>query len=191
MGKKIRRTATVTYSETWTVTWKGDDKDSPDADAAQIVRNTQEELEMNTDSVATDTLVKNFTGSFAGEENDNLVFPTMTVDGEVTGEATHLGRFTYYYNAVVNMADLTATETAKFVAANGSIYAEGHATATVVEDPWLSTITEQMIIKGGTGRFEGVTGSYTIHRTATAPSDQTTTKGTFEGTIVMPKGGLQ
>jgi hypothetical protein len=87
------------------------------------------------------------------------------------------------------MTDFTATETAQFTAANGDmIYAEGQATAAVVEDPWLSTIMERMTIKGGTGRFEGATGSYTIRRTANAPSDHTTTQGTFEGTIVMPKG---
>lgn len=134
--------------------------------------------------------MKDFTGSFSGAEVDNPIFPTMTVDGKVTGEASHLGRFTYHYNAAVDMATGKAPETAQFIAADGDvIYAEGHGFGVNEGNPPVSaTITEWMTITGGTGRFEGASGSYTIQRTAAISPELTTTRGTFEGTISLPKG---
>jgi hypothetical protein len=131
-----------------------------------------------------------FNGSFSGAEIDNPVFPTMTVDGNVAGEALHLGSFTYHYNAAVDMQTGYAPETAQFVAANGDrIYAEGLGYGVNEGNPPVSaTITEWMTITGGTGRFKGVSGNYTIHRTAAISPELTTTQATFEGTMVMPQG---
>lgn len=131
-----------------------------------------------------------FNGSFSGAEIDNPVFPTMTVDGNVAGKALHLGSFTYHYDAAVDMVTGIAPETAQFVAANGDIiYAQGHGYGVNEGNPPVSaTITEWMTITGGTGRFAGVSGSYTINRTAAISPELTTTLGTFEGTIVMPQG---
>ena len=64
---------------------------------------------------------------------------------------------------------------------------------SLLDDPRLATvvvtITEIHTITGGTGRFSGAEGSFTVHRTHVhALSDDGThvTFGWFEGTITSP-----
>jgi len=65
-----------------------------------------------------------------------------------SGEATHLGKFTGYGSG--NMADATAPGV--FIAANGHQVTFGGSPAA----PTFYTIT------GGTGRFQGATGAYSV-----------------------------
>ena len=49
-------------------------------------------------------------------------------------------------------------------------------------------VTEEMVITGGTGRFEGATGSFTVERVVfnvVDPFEDLETIGTFDGTITF------
>ena len=77
------------------------------------------------------------------------------------------------------------------IAANqDSIYTTlvGQAELSDLPGGWLK-VTETHTITGGTGRFTGAQGSFTVHRThVVAPSDDGThvTFGWFEGAITSP-----
>lgn len=98
-----------------------------------------------------------FKGSFDAIETSQVQFPTLSVEGDAAGQATHLGRFTFSYEATVNLVNSSAIGTAEFIAANGdTLFAEftgqGHPSGTT------SFIVETFTITGGTGRFAGATG---------------------------------
>jgi hypothetical protein len=121
-----------------------------------------------------------FKGSAQALESSDLQFPTLFVEASGSGNATHLGLFTYTYEATVNLPTSTSVGTARFIAANGdTILAEftgqGHPTGHT------SFIVETFTITGGTGRFAGATGSFTLERLL----DRITgvTVGSFDGTI--------
>jgi len=87
---------------------------------------------------------------------------TRHLDG--TGNATHLGRFTL--TADFTVATGNATGTATWTAANGdtiSVTVVGHG--DIVVFPTV-TIMETHTITGGTGRFDDVSGTIHIARTA-------------------------
>ena len=108
--------------------------------------------------------------------------------GEWTGNASHLGRYTVENPHTVNLVTRNATGTFTFTAANGDTVTaneSGHAEIVSGTPPAaVLSIVEHATITGGTGRFDGATGSFTVERTL----DQTTgvTTGSFEGTISSP-----
>ena len=103
---------------------------------------------------------------------------------EATGTATHIGRFTLQAPHVVNQATLTAVGTYVLTAANGdTITADLAGTARMVEPPNVIAITETATVTGGTGRFEGATGSIQVERVFNRATGVTT--GTFEGWISL------
>ena len=106
-------------------------------------------------------------------------FPLIHESIVATGQATHLGRYTLEIEETVNLLQATAIGTFTFTAANGdTVYGNytGHAQLGPVV-----TIFEDATVRGGTGRFEGATGSFSIERTFD-PVNRTT-KGLFDGTI--------
>ena len=114
--------------------------------------------------------------------------PTVSVTAAGSGHATHLGRFAYTYTVVISFpTDTTRTGTLyyDFVAANGDhLYSVGAGFGVPVGD--FDHVVEQHTITGGTGRFAGATGSFTVDRLinhATA-----TTTGTIGGYVVLAKG---
>ena len=110
--------------------------------------------------------------------------PIVSVLLETSGQASQLGRFTLVAPHTVNQATLTATGTYTFTAADGStLTASLSGTATLVAPGQLS-IAETGIITGGTGRFEGATGTFSTQRTFFPATGQT--HGTFEGWISTP-----
>ena len=127
-------------------------------------------------------------GSLQAVETYELVFPQLFVDASGLGNVTLLGRYTVSYEAVVNIQpDGTglASLTAHFVAANGdSLFAEGTGVGTSTDMPNISQIVEVYTITGGTGRFEGATGSFTVNRLFNL--DTGATSGTIRGNIVLP-----
>jgi len=126
-----------------------------------------------------------FSGSFQGVEIDVVQFPTISVDGSGSGIARHLGLFTMTWDLTVNIVSSSATGTFHFIAANGdSIFTEIVGQAEPTETPGVAHIVEINTITGGTGRFAGATGSFTVERLL----DQTTgvTSGSFSGTIASP-----
>jgi hypothetical protein len=106
-------------------------------------------------------------------------------DGIGGGIATHLGRFTVTWEFTVNLADGTGAGTAHYVAANGdSIFTTVVGQSEPTGTPGVFHITEIQIITGGTGRFAGAKGSFTVDRLI----DFTTlvSAGSIHGTITSP-----
>lgn len=105
--------------------------------------------------------------------------------GPLTGNATHLGRFTLRGPHRVNLATtpVTAIGTFEFTAANGdTLTASFTGVGTPTATPGLFSIVETAAITGGTGRFAGATGSFTVERVVDLTTSKTT--GSFEGTLV-------
>jgi hypothetical protein len=102
-----------------------------------------------------------------------------------TGNATHLGQFALAIPHLVNRGDMTATGTYHFVAANGDLLtATFNGKATLTATRGVLAIVETAIIKGGTGRFAGATGSFTCVRSYNMITG--TTAGSFNGVISAP-----
>jgi hypothetical protein len=108
-----------------------------------------------------------------------------SVDFALTGNATHLGRFTVTGPHRVNLAatPATAVGTFEFTAANGdTLRASFTGLGTPTATPGIASIVETATITGGTGRFAGATGSFIVERIVDLINLQTT--GSFEGTII-------
>ena len=132
--------------------------------------------------VATEKLL---TGSFEATETHEVGLGIMFVDATGVGNATHLGLFTYDLEAAVSLPSLSATASAALIAANGDmIFGEGVGQGTPTSTPGLISIVETYTITGGTGRFAGATGSFTVERLL----DRATlvSSGTISGSIVLP-----
>ena len=105
---------------------------------------------------------------------------------EMTGTATHLGRFALVEDVLVDFrtAPPTGAGTATFVAANGdTLVAESYGYSELVV-PGVVRIIEYATITGGTGRFGRASGSYTCERLFDLATGETV--GSFEGTISTP-----
>ena len=127
-----------------------------------------------------------FKGSLQGVENNTVNLPNLSVHGEGTGNATKLGRYTVEYDGAVNLITGSGTGFAwVFTAANGdTVTAVGSGQADIPPINGVLHIEEHGTITGGTGRFAGATGSFTVDRLATSATGLTT--GSFEGTISSP-----
>ena len=127
-----------------------------------------------------------FKGSFEGDVTVTpLAPPFRQVDVEAAGNATYLGQFTLDIPHVVNRATRTAIGTYEFTAANGdTVYAEFTGVATPTAIPGVLYIEETATITGGTGRFAGATGIFSVERWYDMVAG--TTIGSFEGTISSP-----
>lgn len=103
-----------------------------------------------------------------------------SVNGSATGTATHLGLFTVEFPHTVDFATRTGKGTYTFTAANGDTLTAdfiGQAQGA----PPLVSIVEQATVTGGTGRFAGATGTFTVQRQFNQATG--VTEGSFEGTI--------
>ncbi len=75
-----------------------------------------------------------------------------------------------------------------FIAANGdSLYGLGSAVGVPVPDkPGFNLVTHHFGIMGGTGRFVGATGNFTVIRLVNLATG--VSSGSFDGSIVIPNG---
>jgi len=130
-----------------------------------------------------------FKGSMQGQEIDTPEGgpppTTLSADGNTTGMATLVGQFSFSYQLTVTLANGTATGSGHLIAANGdgidtTIVGQSEPTGT----PGVLSITEINTITGGTGRFAGAQGSFTVERLATQATGFTS--GSFHGTITSP-----
>jgi hypothetical protein len=124
-----------------------------------------------------------FKGTFNGVETSVVVFPFSSVTRDGTGNATHLGKYTSHASLRVNVMTGLGTGVETFTAANGdtlSTSVVGQGTPIGIP-PIMLSIVEVYTITGGTGRFAGATGSFTLENTL----DLTThvSSGTFSGQI--------
>jgi len=128
-----------------------------------------------------------FKGSFQGQETDTPQGSpptTLNIVGSTTGIASHVGQCSFTYQLTGILANLTATGSGHLIAANGdSIFTTitGSAHNTI---PGILSITEIDIITGGTGRFAGAQGSFTVERLLNQATGLTS--GSFHGTITSP-----
>src|SRR5207253_7048947 len=89
---------------------------------------------------------------------------TVIADGSATGIATHVGQFSFSYQLKVTLANGTATGSAQLIAANGDSIFTTVAGSSEPTAPGVLSITEIDTITGGTGRFAGAQGSFTVER---------------------------
>jgi hypothetical protein len=126
-----------------------------------------------------------FKGSLQAVETHVVTFPTFTLDATGSGNATQLGLYTISFQGQVFIPTLAGSTTATLVAANGdSLFADGLGQGTPTENPNVVSIVETYTITGGTGRFAGATGSFTVKRLIDRATGVST--GTISGTIVLP-----
>jgi hypothetical protein len=133
-----------------------------------------------------------FRGSFTGQTIGKVNCPptcpptTLTITGTEEGTATHLGRFTADITEIVDLASATDAGTIEFTAANGdSVSATTVGKEVGFTPPNISTIEQVATIIGGTGRFDGVTGTFTVRFVQIIDFGEgtSTLSGSFEGHI--------
>src|SRR5688572_26447756 len=98
-----------------------------------------------------------FKGTFHG--SDTVAPPTITT--RATGTGTHLGQFSFTH--VITFPARTGSS--QWVAANGDRLETTSVPVSSVLGPVVRTNTENHTITGGTGRFSGAHGSFTVVRT--------------------------
>lgn len=130
-----------------------------------------------------------FKGSLQGHEIDSPVDgppPTQVIaNGSAKGIGTLVGQFSFTYQITINLANGTATGSAHLIAANGdSIFTTIAGSSEPTATPGVLSITEINTITGGTGRFAGAQGSFTVERLAHQATGFTS--GSFHGTITPP-----
>jgi hypothetical protein len=124
-------------------------------------------------------------GNLTGAETATGGFPIVSVHGNATGEATQLGKVTIEYFDTVNVLTGSGTGSWLFTAANGdTVTAVGFGQADLPPTDGVLSIEEHWTITGGTGRFAGATGSFTVERVLFTATSSTT--GSFRGTISSP-----
>ncbi len=112
----------------------------------------------------------------------------LLINGSGGGNATHLGKFTASWDGEIDTTgEFENLIFRTFVAANGDeLWSVGSGEGTVPDPDQF--VVEDHIIIGGTGRFEGATGSFTVERTVfnvAPPFTDLVTTGTFDGTIIL------
>ena len=124
-------------------------------------------------------------GSLQAAETQQGAPPRIHISLNGSGNATQLGLFTYSMQAELTVPALSATNSATFVAADGSsLSAEGTGQGTPTGTPSVISIVETLTITGGTGRFEGASGNITIRRLVNRATFESS--GTIEGLIILP-----
>ena len=129
-----------------------------------------------------------FKGSMQGQEIDTPEGgpppTTLSADGSATGMATLVGQFSFSYQLTVNLANGTATGSGHLIAANGDSVDTTIAGSSETTTPGIVSITEIDTITGGTGRFSGAQGSFTVERLVNLETGFTS--GSFHGAITSP-----
>jgi len=129
-----------------------------------------------------------FKGSMQGQEIDTPEGgpppTTLSADGSATGMATLVGQFSFSYQLTVNLANGTATGSGHLIAANGDSVDTTIAGSSETTTTGVVSITEIDTITGGTGRFSGAQGSFTVERLVNLETGFTS--GSFHGAITSP-----
>src|SRR5437773_1277994 len=124
-----------------------------------------------------------FRGSLAVVQSGQVIGGFLVVEGSGVGNATELGRFTAIFNEQVDLSTGIGTGTFTFLAANGDTLSSSFiGNATPTPDPNILLLEEVDTITGGTGRFAGATGTFTLERVLNLTSGVST--GSFNGTIL-------
>jgi hypothetical protein len=124
-----------------------------------------------------------FKGTLQAQETVIDPGPPTVLHAIGSGNASLLGRYAISYDPIVSPT-FSATTSATFVAANGdTLTTVGTGQAIAAGEPGGFDIVEEHTITGGTGRFAGATGSFTLLRHLNVIT--LVTSGTFNGSIVL------
>jgi hypothetical protein len=126
-----------------------------------------------------------FNGAMQGTDFD-IAFTdtTVTVLTVGTGIGTLVGQFSFTQTVTVDFATSTSTGSAHLIAANGDSISTTITGSGEVIEPGLFRIEDVHTITGGTGRFAGAQGSFTVKRLASGVTFLTS--GSYDGTIIPP-----
>jgi hypothetical protein len=87
--------------------------------------------------------------------------PAFTINATATGNATHVGSFTA--RSVDNVTGTSAIGTWDFTSSDGDqLLSETEGVENAFEPPNVSRVTLRARIVGGTGRFAGASGQFTM-----------------------------
>jgi hypothetical protein len=127
-----------------------------------------------------------FKGSMEGTQSVTpMAFPFLAVDGTAEGQATQLGRFTLHFPHTVNLTTKFGEGAYTFTAANGDLLTASFSGQAV--GAGVVSIEEHATVTGGTGRFDGASGTFTVTRQFNQATGATS--GTFDGTIHLAPAG--
>ena len=122
-----------------------------------------------------------FKGTVNAVETSQVVFPIASATRDGGGTATYLGKYTEHITLQINVLTRHGIGAATFTAANGDTLTatvEGQATPA---SPGVLSIVEVYTITGGTGRFAGATGTFTLDNTLNQATG--VSSGAFSGAI--------
>ena len=126
-----------------------------------------------------------FKGAMQGQDFDiGFTNTTVTVLTVGTGIGTLVGQFSFTQTVTVDFTTATSTGTARWSAANGDSISTTITGSGEVIEPGLFRIEDVHTITGGTGRFAGAQGTFTVNRLASGVTFLTS--GSYEGTITHP-----
>lgn len=126
-----------------------------------------------------------FKGTVQATETSVTVFPTMSATGIGSGSATQIGSFTIKYQAEISLLDLSSTESVELQGTKGDVIrAEAVGQATEDRTPDMLNVIDIYKITGGTGRFNGASGTFTLTRLVSLTTGAASS--TFEGYLLMP-----
>ena len=126
-----------------------------------------------------------FNGAMQGNDFD-IAFTntTVTVLTVGTGIGTLVGQFSFTQTWTVDVTTGNLTGAAQWFAANGDSISTTITGSGEMIEPGLFRIEDVHTITGGTGRFAGAQGNFTVRRLASGVTFLTS--GSYEGTITPP-----
>lgn len=129
-----------------------------------------------------------FKGAYDGHSSSAVQGGTLTVNESGAGTASHIGRFTITAKATVDLATGLGNGILQFVVANGDVLnASFVSRAEGTDEASIDSVTFLGKIIGGTGRFQGATGTFTMNWFDDETSLPTpSTSAMFTGTISIP-----
>jgi len=126
-----------------------------------------------------------FMGAMQGHDTDigltNNLGTVLTVG---TGIGTLVGQFSFTQTWTVDVTTGILTGSAQWFAANGDSISTTITGSGQMIEPGLFRIEEVHTITGGTGRFAGAQGSFTMKKLASGVTFLTS--GSYDGTITPP-----
>jgi hypothetical protein len=126
-----------------------------------------------------------FKGAMQGHDTDlSLINNVATVLTTGTGIGTLVGQFSFVQTWTVDETTGIITGNAQWFAANGDSISTTIKGSGKLIEPGLVSIEEVDTITGGTGRFAGAQGSFTMKKMASSVTFLTS--GLYDGTITPP-----
>jgi hypothetical protein len=131
----------------------------------------------------------NIEGTIQELETDEVLFPTIYLHGNGSGSATEFGQFTMHFEGVVynDAAGVgVGVEGANYTMANGDkLFATNTGLGVPTSTPGVNKIVEKYTVTGGTGRYAGASGNFTVERIVTLQTGASS--GTIKGDLELHK----